>query len=271
MSDEQSSSKPGSLESKENTSTMPPKSPTLTLILAATPNLGIGNAGGLPWPQLKKEMGFFARVTKRTSPPSNNGTKKINAVLMGRKTWESIPPKFRPLKDRLNIVITSKPEEFAKKLDKKNAEDVTEGPMVCSGILDALSQLERLQAKKTSSSPSSPDLELDKIFVIGGASIYKTALELPQTKRVLLTKINKEFECDTFFLLISRRLRFGKGEVGKRFRSLPVRRYQRGGWRNRGLDLSFVCMRESRLDLVITATSRNSSASYQARFMTTNI
>ncbi|KAE8863700.1 hypothetical protein PTNB73_06907 [Pyrenophora teres f. teres] len=221
---------------------MPPKSPTLTLILAATPNLGIGNAGGLPWPQLKKEMGFFARVTKRTSPPSNNGTKKINAVLMGRKTWESIPPKFRPLKDRLNIVITSKPEEFAKKLDKKNAEDVTEGPMFCSGILDALSQLERLQAKKTSSSPSSPDLELDKIFVIGGASIYKTALELPQTKRVLLTKINKEFECDTFFPINLEETTFWKGRSREEVQEFTGEEVPEGGWRNRGLDLSFFCI-----------------------------
>src|SRR4051812_5840716 len=136
MSGEQSSSKSGSIGSKENsatydqnTSTMPPKHPTLTLILAATPNLGIGNGGGLPWPQLKKEMGFFARVTKRTSPSAaSNGAKMINAVLMGRKTWESIPPKFRPLKDRLNVVITSNPEDFTKKLDKKT--DI-EGPMVC--------------------------------------------------------------------------------------------------------------------------------------------
>ncbi|CAE7188689.1 hypothetical protein PTNB85_07640 [Pyrenophora teres f. teres] len=222
---------------------MPPKSPTLTLILAATPNLGIGNAGGLPWPQLKKEMGFFARVTKRTSPPSNNGTKKINAVLMGRKTWESIPPKFRPLKDRLNIVITSKPEEFAKKLDKKNAEDVTEGPMVCSGILDALSQLERLQAKKTSSSPSSPDLELDKIFVIGGASIYKTALELPQTKRVLLTKINKEFECDTFFPINLEETTFWKGRSREEVQEFTGEEVPEGGLEEQGVGFEF-CMYE---------------------------
>ncbi|CAA9963411.1 dihydrofolate reductase [Pyrenophora teres f. maculata] len=222
---------------------MPPKSPTLTLILAATPNLGIGNAGGLPWPQLKKEMGFFARVTKRTSPPSNNGTKKINAVLMGRKTWESIPPKFRPLKDRLNIVITSKPEEFAKKLDKKNAEDVIEGPMVCSGILDALSQLERLQAKKTSSSPSSPDLELDKIFVIGGASIYKTALELPQTKRVLLTKINKEFECDTFFPVNLEETTFWKGKSRGEVQEFTGEEVPEGGLEEQGVGFEF-CMYE---------------------------
>jgi dihydrofolate reductase len=172
---------------------MPPKPSTLTLILAATPSLGIGKDGVLPWPQLKKEMGFFARVTKRTSPSApTEGCRKINAVLMGRKTWESIPPKFRALKDRLNIVVTSKPEEFASKLDKRTE---VEGPMVCSGILDAIAQLER----EDKSFLPSANLEVDRIFVIGGASIYGTALELPQTKRVLLTKIEKEFECDTFF------------------------------------------------------------------------
>lgn len=43
------------------------------------------------------------------------------------------------------------------------------------------------------------DVEIDRVFVIGGASVYETALELPQTKRVLLTKIQEEYECDTFF------------------------------------------------------------------------
>jgi dihydrofolate reductase len=165
-----------------NVSTMS-KSPSLTLILAATPSLGIGKGGTLPWPQLKKEMGYFARVTKRVSPQST-GTRKVNAVLMGRKTWDSIPPKFRPLKDRLNIVITRKAEDFAKTWDKQSE---VEGPIIASGVVDALSQLEKRGD------------EIDRVFVIGGASIYQTALELPQTKRVLLTKIRKEYECDTFF------------------------------------------------------------------------
>lgn len=189
MSDEHPLTNP----EQDTSATMPPKPPTLTLILAATPSLGIGHCGFLPWPQLKKEMGFFARVTKRTSPSDpSSGCRKVNAVLMGRKTWESIPPKFRPLKDRLNVVITSKPEEFASTLD---ATTEVEGPMVCSGILDAIAQLER----EDKSGLPSTDLEVDRIYVMGGASIYKAALELPQTKRVLLTKIEQEFECDTFF------------------------------------------------------------------------
>lgn len=216
---------------------MPPKPPTLTLILAATPNLGIGNSGGLPWPQLKKEMGFFARVTKRTSPSAaSNGAKKINAVLMGRKTWESIPPKYRPLKDRLNVVITSNPEDFAKKLDRKT--DV-EGPMVCSGIMDAISQLEN----PDKSNLPSQDLELDKVFVIGGASIYKTALELPQTKRVLLTKIHKEFECDTFFPVNLEETTIWKNASREEVQRYTGEEIQEGGLEEQGVKFEF-CMYE---------------------------
>ncbi|RMZ67829.1 dihydrofolate reductase [Pyrenophora seminiperda CCB06] len=216
---------------------MPPKPPALTLILAATPNLGIGNGGGLPWPQLKKEIGFFARVTKRTTPsPSSNEAKKINAVLMGRKTWESIPPKYRPLKDRLNVVITTNPEDFSKKLDKKTN---VEGPMVCSGIMDAMSQLER----QDTSSLASSNLELDKIFVIGGASIYKTALELPQTKRVLLTKIHKDFECDTFFPVNLEETTIWKNASREEVQDFTGEEIQEGGLEEQGVKFEF-CMYE---------------------------
>lgn len=131
-------------------------------------------------------MGYFARVTKRVATSSN----KVNAVLMGRKTWDSIPTKFRPLKDRLNIVITRDVDAFQKSLDGSSGSSMDdggqEGPLVASSILNALSQLEKKD-------------NVERIYVIGGASIYQTALELPQAKRVLLTKIHNEYECDTFF------------------------------------------------------------------------
>lgn len=133
-------------------------------------------------------MGYFARVTKRVSSQHNgaeDGARKVNAVLMGRKTWDSIPTKFRPLKDRLNVVVTRNTAEFEKSIGS-TSEGGVEGPMIASGILDALSQLENRE-------------DVDRVFVIGGASIYQTALELPQTKRVLLTKIEEEYECDTHF------------------------------------------------------------------------
>ncbi|KAL5119334.1 hypothetical protein ACEQ8H_002821 [Pleosporales sp. CAS-2024a] len=173
------------------------KSPSLTLVVAATPSLGIGQGGTLPWPPLKKEMGYFARVTKRVVRPRGSPTVPvINAVLMGRKTWESIPPQFRPLPDRLNIVITRQArDEFVKRIVDAPATTTAnksrverEGPLVASGILDALRQLEERR-----------EGVVQRIYVIGGASVYQTALELPQTKHVLLTKIGNEYDCDTFF------------------------------------------------------------------------
>ena len=71
----------------------------LTLIVAATISNGIGQSSRLPW-RLPQEMAYFARVT--SSAPEG----ARNAVVMGRKTWESIPGKFRPLRDRLNVVIS---------------------------------------------------------------------------------------------------------------------------------------------------------------------
>jgi dihydrofolate reductase len=71
----------------------------LTIIVAATKSNGIGQKSLLPW-RLPKEMAYFARVTSAAP----NG--KMNSVIMGRKSWESIPKKYRPLKERVNVVVS---------------------------------------------------------------------------------------------------------------------------------------------------------------------
>lgn len=71
----------------------------LTLIAAVSPSNGLGKNGGLPW-SLRGEMAYFRRATSHAGPT------KRNAVIMGRNTWESIPLKFRPLKGRLNVVVS---------------------------------------------------------------------------------------------------------------------------------------------------------------------
>ena len=73
---------------------------SLTLIVAATSTNGIGVLASLPW-RLSKEMAYFAKVTKAVA---NTGA--MNAVIMGRKSWESIPPKYRPLAGRVNVVVS---------------------------------------------------------------------------------------------------------------------------------------------------------------------
>jgi hypothetical protein len=77
----------------------------VTLIVAATTNNGIGQAGKLPW-RLPREMQYFARVTTG----QDGGEGKRNAVVMGRATWESIPRRFRPLPGRINFVVSRQAE-----------------------------------------------------------------------------------------------------------------------------------------------------------------
>jgi dihydrofolate reductase len=176
---------------------------SLTLIVAATPSMGIGKQGTLPWPSLKGEMAYFARVTKRTPPPNSlNTTNRIkNAVIMGRKTWDSIPPKFRPLKDRVNVVITRNKDFDPFPSQSRLPTAVQDEVVIASSITDAVAKLEQWKA---SASPEEDASSADRpvighVFVIGGNTIYKAALDLSEANRILFTKIDREFECDTFF------------------------------------------------------------------------
>jgi len=185
----------------------PPTSLTLTLVVAATTrNLGIGCSGTLPWPSLKGEMGYFARVTKRAESGKN-------AVVMGRKTWGSIPPKFRPLKGRVNVVVSG-----GLKAGKDGDEEGGDEIIMVGSLEEGL----RILAERSNVSHKHEQEEaaehqgsrIDRIFIIGGATIYKAALDLPPTLtlsnpldtiplhiKVLLTRIHTDFECDTFFPL----------------------------------------------------------------------
>jgi len=140
----------------------------LNLIVAACENMGIGIEGQLPW-RLKQDMAFFKKITLETKDNS-----KKNAVIMGRKTWESIPSKFRPLSNRINIVMS------------RQTTDKPDGALLANSFEEAM----RIASSKT---------EVETIFVIGGASIYKESIESSYPCRVYLTRIHKHFKCDTFF------------------------------------------------------------------------
>jgi len=98
------------------------------LVVATTPcnngRLGIGLNGKLPWPMIRADMNYFKEVTRDgSSKESSDGgapknvDKARNCVIIGRKTYESIPPKFRPLGDRTNVIVTrSKAMDVAKSI-----------------------------------------------------------------------------------------------------------------------------------------------------------
>ena len=182
----------------------------LSIIVAASqPGNGIGRGGSLPWPLLTGEMGFFARVTKRIEPGQVlPGSKVANAVIMGRKTWESIPEKARPLKGRINLVVSS-----TMKQPSFGSDQSLEGPYVRSSLTEILNLAEGHQESCRSAQAASEikyargekhetlpqDVRVSRIFLIGGSSLYGTALRLQICDRLLLTKIKKHFECDVFF------------------------------------------------------------------------
>ncbi|XP_034838663.1 dihydrofolate reductase [Maniola hyperantus] len=144
----------------------------LNLIAAACENMGIGANGTLPW-RLKKEMAYFTTMTSKVSLPD-----KTNAVIMGRRTWDCIPLKYRPLPNRVNIVLTRQVDAVK--------ETVPEGVVVVPGLDEAISYIEGRE-------------DIESTWVIGGSSIYKAAMEHPNCGKIYLTEIQRSFDCDTFF------------------------------------------------------------------------
>jgi dihydrofolate reductase len=92
-----------------------------------------------------------------------------HAVVMGRRTWESLPPRFRPLPGRRNLVLSRDPAFTAP------------GAETAPSLDDAL---DRLAGETTA-------------FVIGGADLYAQAL--PQADELMLTEVDRDYDADAFF------------------------------------------------------------------------
>lgn len=142
---------------------------------------GMGFNGKLPWPRLREDMSRFTKLTSEAAGDS------INAVVMGRKTYESLPEKYRPLPGRLNVILSRSGKIEA----VPSLAEVNEGggcpAVVCASSLD--NALEWLETRK----------EVDNIFVTGGAQVYAEAMAHKACTKIHLTSVFKEFECDTVF------------------------------------------------------------------------
>ena len=132
----------------------------VSLIVAMDLERGIGKNNDLMW-HLPADMKFFKETTSE------------HIVVMGRKNYDSIPVKYRPLPNRENVVLT------------RNTHYKAEDCLVFNSLEDCLDHYKKEENKT--------------VFIIGGGEIYKKALEINCVDEMYISHINKIYGADTFF------------------------------------------------------------------------
>lgn len=132
----------------------------VSLIAALASNRAIGRNNALLW-TLRDDMAFFKMTTRDRH------------VIMGRKNWESIPERYRPLPGRVNIVLS------------RDADFTAAGAMGFTSLEAAL-DFGRESGE-------------EEVFIIGGAQVYGLAIEAGIVDTMYLTHVEREYEGDTFF------------------------------------------------------------------------
>lgn len=139
----------------------------IKVILAHDNKFGIGKDNQLPW-MLKSELKNFRDITSHTNTPLVK-----NVIIMGRKTWESLPVK--PLPNRMNVVISGTITE-------------ARGATVFKSLPEALTELGK-----------SSLVNKNNIFIIGGEMLFTEAINSPLCEKAYITEIYKTFDCDKKF------------------------------------------------------------------------
>lgn len=166
------------------------KLPRISLIVAFDTSLGIGLNNRLPW-NIKNEMEFFKQYT------SNPSFK--NTVIMGYNTWESIPNKNKPLKNRKNIILTRNCSKINTLYETYNNPKQLE----CYSSIDEM--LDTLKCYSIETQENSKCLEINEniYYIIGGKHLYEAFLLQKEYNKYLysicISRIDKDYTCDTFF------------------------------------------------------------------------
>lgn len=155
------------------------------LVLATDEKGGIGKNGKLPWERISEDMKRFHNITSTMSDQDLKDGKK-NVVIMGRKTFDSLDKCARPLKGRINVVVTS---NSAEKIDNCQDGSCLQDIYFVSSYEEALTLSDQLRENNWAS----------KVFGIGGSSCYDALLF--HAKLVYITQVHGIYKCDTFFNL----------------------------------------------------------------------
>jgi len=145
-----------------------------SIILAVDDKNGIWKDNSLAW-KVSADMKYFKNITSNTQDLA-----KVNAVIMWRKTWESIPSKYRPLHDRINCILTRniKNDSIWSKID--------DFVLYFNSLIHCLSELESKE-------------NVENIFVIWWANLYNQVLDDPMLDKIYITKVKWDYYCDVFF------------------------------------------------------------------------
>lgn len=138
---------------------------------------GLGVGGDLAW-RLSADLKHFKEITTASNDPLFK-----NVLIMGRRTWESLPSKFRPLPGRINIILTRQ-KDYPKVTDVFIFDDLSQ----------ALSHVSTMD-------------KINRVFIIGGANLYSQAIGHPSCAGLFITRIRGSFHCDVFFPPIPSRFR----------------------------------------------------------------
>jgi dihydrofolate reductase len=137
----------------------------IDLVVAVDLDWGIGKADALPWPRLRGDLAHFRKLTSSTALEHGR-----NAIVMGRKTWQSKEVGGKPLARRLNVVVSRSPLA------------VPDG-VLATGSVEAAVE-------------AAAGAGVERVFVVGGAQIYLVALASPRLRFVYLTRVAGRYGCD---------------------------------------------------------------------------
>lgn len=146
----------------------------IKMIVAYDNNFGIGKNGEIPW-RFPADMSHFKNSTIG------------NVCIMGRKTWESLPNKFRPLPERKNIIIS--------KLYRENPDSFVQS----IGNLEFSGDAHVVDSPESAIEYSKLNWPTKDIFIIGGEEIYRYCLEKNIANSIIVSRIFGEYEVDKFF------------------------------------------------------------------------